>query len=175
MKTKLFNTIKWALTDAAELNHASLVERLANIHAAVDLLQRVLDEHARKAGRKVAKKIAEAREAGDASYAEGFNDGLNKARSATAADGWLNQLTDVSNLSKWSDCYVRRLGLLEHCDEILALHRAEAVAKAEGRRGAVEPAIARETADLWCILEMCRRADEGFRALCETRAVKFRP
>lgn len=175
MKTKLFNVIKWALTDVAELSRADLVERLANIRAAVDLLQRVLDEHARKAGRKVARKIAEAREAGDASYAEGFNDGFDKARGATPSDRWLDQLADVSNLSKWSDGYVRRLGLLEHCDEILALHRAEAVAKAEGRRGTVEPALVRETADLWCILEMCRRSDEGFAALCEERTMKFRP
>lgn len=77
--------------------------------------------------------------------------------------------------SKWTDSYVRRLGVLEHCDEILTLHRAEAVAKAEGKKGTIEPALERELADLWCILEMCRMADTAFADLCDQRSAKFRP
>lgn len=171
MKTKLFGIIRWGLADAADLDHKNLAERLANISAAVDLLQRVITDNARKTGRKIARKIAEARET---AAVEKCNTS-SETDSPTEPGGWLDQLIGPENLSKWADPYVRRLGMLEHCDEILALHRAEAVEKAKGSKGAVEPALERELADLWCILEMHRRASEEFNGLCEERAWKFRP
>jgi hypothetical protein len=95
---------------------------------------------------------------------------------ANTSREWLGDLArDRSQVAKWSDAYVRRLGALEHCSEVLELHKAEAVAKATGRRGEVEPALVRELADLWCILEMCRIGDEAFAELCEDRGWRFRP
>ena len=123
----------------------------------------------RRFGRKIAKIVAREREK---AFAEGAHAAWLASRNVR-----LETLADLAAdpNSKWASPYVRRLAVLEHCDEILALHRAEAVAKAEGRRGAIEPALVRELADLWCILEMCRRADPGFSRTCEARAEKFRP
>lgn len=82
----------------------------------------------RRGGRKAALALATEREIADeaardvslASYKDGLRDGRREA--------------DESPLcgSKWDDGYVQLLGILERLDECLALHRAQAVAKATG-------------------------------------------
>lgn len=126
----------------------------------------------KKLGRMLGRMLAVAREKAFKAYAEGAHAAWRAARNAKLES--LAMLA-ADPASKWASPYVRRLAVLEHCDEVLALHRAEAVAKAEGRKGSIEPALVRELSDLWCILEMCRRADPGFATTCEARADKFRP
>lgn len=75
---------------------------------------------------------------------------------------------------KWEDAYVQELGILEHCDEVLTIHRARAVAKAERRMCDVEwlgTALANEMADLYLILDK-RYAGSS---LVTERSKKFRP
>ena len=91
------------------------------------------------------------------------------------SNDWLRSLSSAEGSPKWADAYVRRLGILEHCDEIITLHRSEAVAKAEGRKGTFAQAIEREIADLWCIIQMHRMSDGEFKKLCNERALRFRP
>ena len=147
---------------------------LQHLRGVLNAVREVLKVERRHSGRKLAKRIAEAN---DASYFKGYVDGAREEYlESTRESDWdcLDRLVD-DPASKWTSPYFRRLAALEHCDEILTLHRAEAVAKAEGRKGTVEPALERELADLWCILEMHRRADPDFAATCEGRAEKFRP
>ena len=84
----------------------------------------------------------------------------------------------LADKGKWSDEYVRRLGMLEHCDELVVLHRRKAEIKAEGNRiseqNVVEQML-KEAADLWVILEICRVADRKFANLCSERVKKFKP
>jgi len=91
----------------------------------------------RRFGRKIAKIVAREREK---AFAEGANAAW-RASQNLRLEALETLAADPG--SKWSSAYVRRLAILERCDEVLALHRAEAVAKAEGRRGTVEPALVR--------------------------------
>lgn len=75
---------------------------------------------------------------------------------------------------KWGDEYVQELGILEHCDEVLALHRARAVAKAERRaRDAerIDTQMDDEMVDLYLILD---RRYKGAPLVVE-RAKRFLP
>lgn len=82
----------------------------------------------------------------------------------------------TSSSSKWANEYVIGLGVLEHCDEILTLHRAWSVAKAEksGKADNLEYAILNELADLWCLLQMRRIHRPSFANRCSKRTLKFR-
>lgn len=84
----------------------------------------------------------------------------------------------LAEKGKWRDEYVRRLGMIDHCDEIGVLHRREAEIKAEGNRVAAQnigEQLMKEAADLWIILEICRVSDSRFANLCSERAKKFKP
>lgn len=75
---------------------------------------------------------------------------------------------------KWNDEYVQELGILEHCDEVLALHRAHAIAKAERRiqdAERIDTKMDDEMVDLYLILD---RRYRGAPLVVE-RAKKFLP
>lgn len=87
--------------------------------------------------------------------------------------------TDIydTSFSKWSSAYVGNLGILEHCDEILTLHREWSATKAKGfakTADRMEQAILNEIADLWCIIQMRRIRSPRFAERCNIRALKFR-
>ena len=75
---------------------------------------------------------------------------------------------------KWNDEYVQELGILEHCDEVLALHRARAVAKAERRNQdaeRIDTEMDDEMVDLYLILDRRYRGAP----LVAKRAKRFLP
>ena len=75
---------------------------------------------------------------------------------------------------KWNDEYVQELGILEHCDAVLALHRARAVAKAERRNQdaeRIDTEMDDEMVDLYLILDRRYRGAP----LVAKRAKRFLP
>lgn len=75
---------------------------------------------------------------------------------------------------KWDDEYVQELGILEHCDEVLVLHRARAVAKGEHRNqdaGWLSAKMDDEMVDLYLILEKRYKRSP----LVVERSKKFHP
>ena len=79
---------------------------------------------------------------------------------------------------KWDDEFVQMLGALEHCDEVLTLHRAACMAKAEQDRQKVSNMVEQEMcelADLFCILHKMWDWDtHGFQDIVEERMKQFR-
>jgi hypothetical protein len=165
-------TAKELLAEAIERASADDPD-LPYLRGVLDAVKVALKLERRRRGRKLARQLAKTNDAG---YDEGYVDGAREEYLNAREDDrdCLDRLVEEP-ASKWASPYVRRLGALEHCDEVLTLHRAEAVAKAKGRKGAVEPALVRELADLWCVLEMCRRGDPSFAVACSERAERFRP
>ena len=96
---------------------------------------------------------------------------------AHAAKEHLKALATNTHFSKWAVPYVGNLGILEHCDEIVALHREWSATKAKGfvkTADRMEQAILNEIADLWCIIQMRRIRCPSFAERCNRRALKFR-
>jgi hypothetical protein len=124
-----------------------------------------------RGGRKAASALALEREIADevtrdvslAAYQDGRRDGRREAGEASPLHG------------KWDDPYIQKLGALEHLDECLALHRAQAVAKAEGRSTDVARLggqLEYELMDLYLILQ---KRFAAFGDTVQDRAAKFRP
>lgn len=75
---------------------------------------------------------------------------------------------------KWNDEHVQELGILEHCNEVLTLHRARAVADAERRiqdAERIDTKMDDEMVDLYLILDRRYRGAP----LVAKRAKRFRP
>ena len=130
----------------------------------------VLRMRMRRGGRKAAVALATEREIADEVTRDvslaAYEDGVAAGR----------RETDESPLfGKWDDGYVQLLGILEHLEECQALHRAQAIAKAEGNGTAVTRLggqLEYELCDLFLILQ---KRFEDDRELVKGRAAKFRP
>lgn len=181
VKRRLDLVGEWATAVADKLEATdgalAVIDDIRGIAEAVASVKKELCVRDQRRGHRMSRQLARANESG---YAEGYDDAERHAVIENAMSG-----ADTSNAvlewlaedpkSKWTSPYLRRLGALEHADEVLELHRAETRAKARGEKGTYEPALRRELADMWCILEMTRMADSGFAELCEERSSKFKP